>query len=131
MLKRKTNSASHGSHESHINIKIISLPKKQCCCFNILPHCSLRLQPLMLYCISSTGLSLLNTEIFSEEDFLVTNCPSINETTPKEDFSVSSTSYSSYNATLMETLVEIEQFSNSPLTLIYPYPKTSRKNHML
>ena len=32
---------------------------------------------------------------------------------------------SSYVVTLMETLVESEQSSNSPVTLIFPYPKIS------
>ena len=47
----------------------------------------------------------------------------INETLIKEDFSVPSTSFSSSNATLMESVVETEQPNNSPLTLICPYPK--------
>ena len=69
-----------------------------------------------------TGISFFNAKIFSEEDFLasfVTDCPLINE----EDFSVPSTSCSSYTVTLMDTLVETEQPSNSPLTLICPYLK--------
>ena len=83
--------------------------------------------PTSLSGFQSTGISFFNTEIVCEENFLVssvTDRPLSNETRPKEDFSVLSTS-SSYNITFMETLVETEQPNNSKLTLIYSYPKAS------
>ena len=60
--------------------------------------------------------NFFNMKIFSEEDFVssVTNSSLTNETMPKEDFSVPSTSCSSNSATLMETFVKTEQPSNSP-----------------
>ena len=61
--------------------------------------------------------------IFSEEHLLVSFINDhllINETEPKEDLSVPSTSYSSYNRTLMETLVPTEQAISNSFTLICP-----------
>ena len=77
---------------------------------------------------NALGISFFNVEILSEEDFLVspvTDHLFMNQTTPKEDFSVPSTNFSISNRTQIETHVEAQQPNNSPLTLICPYPKAS------